>query len=926
MSEKSVLPWEEALGAATRLNPASGFALCSRWDDEDRVDLADGILPVVRASAERGIVSPLEHLGLLRLAGEDFDISADAVVVLGALLANSPRDRPRLNRAMQTISHWIRRDVPLRQRKAAADRVLAWTEANRQGSLEGVQELRDLSSFVETFPPDPERAERLNLRQEQDQEAEATVQAFLDSARRGDLEDLDEAVRQLRCLTYDSTVDQYLAMLARSLAPSRRIDYLNMLTAMTDDEIENCIRMPAVLTAIASALEAWRNSPSIREWALNGIGTFLKRHLPSVMAYDYNAEAQLEAVLTLPFAEAASRASLLLPAVVEHLDSLSPESLYVLAKALGWSTARSELERALDWSFTRTEAQLGLGAWTPPNAELPDETPKILAMFFLSLFGHYDKRVRWQALHAARYLINLPNGALLDELVRLADTQSVGAFRSSHLEFYWMSARVWLFLLLQRIADEQPILMLRHVDILKQQALSTSLPHAQVRELAKRAALRLAQEDPTCLAAEELERLRRINTPLTCRYPYESPYERGCDDRDFSREGRRYTFDSMDTMPYWFDPLGRVFYQTAQVVAWRAEGWVVESWERTDEAWWDDPRELRDERNARLMSNGHGHVPVLENLRHYLEFHAMQCVAGELIDALPISTSPEEGSWDPWADWLEHHLPASEIRWLSDLRTPTPLDLEYWGQLQPLKAWLESVGPTNFDQALGIGDAQHPDEMVVSSYVDVWDSTRYGTTWVESALVSPDSAHALLRALQTVEEPNDFRLPKEFDTELDDMTIDTPGFELYGWLRDDYEREHLEEHDPLARDVRQGFTTVGSDFGDTMGASTALWSPSCSLPDGTVLAHTEQWSDDPKTEYISEPFSQGRCLWVRRDALLEYLKRKQLDLIIEVRIERRQREGEYGDDTRMWRIYLLRCDGTLEALDGRHRLRRENRP
>ncbi len=466
VSAKSVLPWEEALGAATRLDPAAGFALCSRWDDEDKINLADGVLPVVRTSAERGIVSPLEHLGLLRLAGEHFDVSTDAVVVLGSLLASRSRDRPRLNSAMQTVSRWIRRDVPLRQRKAAADRVLAWTEANRQGSLEGVQELRDLSSFVENFPPDPERAERLSL-QKQDQEAEATVQKFLDSARRGDLADLDEAVRQLRHLTYDSTVDRYLTMLARSLAPSRRIDFLSLLTDMTEDEIENRIRMPAVLTALDSALRSWRNSPSIREWALDGIGTFLKRHLPAVMAYGYNAEAQLEAVLTLPHAAAGSRARLLLPAVVEHLDSLSPEALYVLAKALGRSTAGPELQRALAWSFARTEAQLDLSAWIPPNTALPDEVPEILATFLFSLFGHYDRRVRWRALHAARYLINLPNGSLLDELVRLADTQSAGAFRSSHLEFYWMSARVWLFLLLQRLADEQPALMLRHVGTLK---------------------------------------------------------------------------------------------------------------------------------------------------------------------------------------------------------------------------------------------------------------------------------------------------------------------------------------------------------------------------------------------------------------------------------------------------------------------------
>ncbi len=161
-----------------------------------------------------------------------------------------------------------------------------------------------------------------------------------------------------------------------------------------------------------------------------------------------------------------------------------------------------------------------------------------------------------------------------------------------------------------------------------------------MRELAKRAVLRLAQEDPSRLSAEEVGQLRQSNTPLACRYPYESPYWRGGDEWDFSREGRRYTFDSMDTMPYWFAPLGRVFHQTAQEVAWRAERWVVDSWGRTDKAWWDDPRELRDERNAMLASTRHGHIPVLENLQHYLEFHAMQCVAGELIDALPICLKP----------------------------------------------------------------------------------------------------------------------------------------------------------------------------------------------------------------------------------------------------------------------------------------------
>jgi len=67
--------------------------------------------------------------------------------------------------------------------------------------------------------------------------------------------------------------------------------------------------------------------------------------------------------------------------------------------------------------------------------------------------------------------------------MKLSWSETAG-FRSPQLEFYWMSARTWLMLLLQRLSDECPQVLKKHAQVIADHALNHAFP-TQIRELAK---------------------------------------------------------------------------------------------------------------------------------------------------------------------------------------------------------------------------------------------------------------------------------------------------------------------------------------------------------------------------------------------------------------------------------------------------------
>jgi hypothetical protein len=953
VSEPSVLPWEATLGAVATLHPAGVLALCSRWDDEDRLLIRDGIAEVVHATTDADYLSAEEGLHLLRLAAERFDVSEDAVRLMERVRTLGTSARPRLAAMVKEVSIWVRRDVLLDRRRKAASRVVEWADAKGVATLPGVSELRGVLRFLEQLPneedgdglprpslPEPDSEYQAKLREEEESEANASAEA-LRNALADAREDRFDGLLERRD-TYErgsyrverSGDPDFLEEVWAVVPPSARERYLDALTDLGDDALTARLRMHEGLPeALHRALDAWRGSSAARAWTTRGIRKLLNTHLPDIVAYDYNARQNLRAMLSLPGLEE-TITSLLLPAVAEHAEGLDARSLYDAADVLVADLSPDKQGEALTWSIERSEERVARDRGSLPDLSpgpTSDQAHEALAGFLWATFGHPWKPVRWRAAHAARSLLLLPNPVLLRALVLRSDSETAGAFRSKHLDFFWMSARSWLMIVLERLADERPEMLQPHVEAISQHALTTDFPHAQIRELAKRTVLRIVEHEPAILPRDEIEKLQRSNEPRSCLYPRQSPFELGLNDRlKDNSVGERFGFNSMDTIPYWYAPLGRVLAQNADAVTARAEAWVCDRWGRAHGDWWNDPRELRSDRTAMYASNNHGSMPRAENLKLYLEYHAMQCVAGEMVDTLPVSVDKDGSDFYSWDSWLEEHLPAHPRFWLADLRTTTPFRRASWGHFPPMEQWFRRNDPTEYEAALGIGESGHEGEIVVEGGIQEHDSRRRGRVSVSSALVSPDTATALLRALQTTD-PGNYRLPYAGEEdEFGVSEISEPGFVLEGlvtgWRR---EREYLDEHDPLTRDIKGPFSLLGRDFIDTLGVSMSDDFLTYSEPNGNVVARLEVWSDDPQErERITKAFSAGERLRVRAEALLDYLRRRSMDLVMEVQItrnvERRYdtesylKEREY--DPGRSAIYVLRRDGSLETLAGRRPL------
>ena len=202
---------------------------------------------------------------------------------------------------------------------------------------------------------------------------------------------------------------------------------------------------------------------------------------------------------------------------------------------------------------------------------------------------------------------------------------------------------------------------------------------------------------------------------------------------------------------------------------------------------------------------------------------------------------------------------------------------------------------------------------------------------MSSALVSPDSAAALMLAYQD-SNPNDFRIPSEDDTEMEiEEDLGDQQVSLRGWIANpQISTSSLEESDPYRYRASSTLLSPGKDaskyFQIAFNTSTGEFR---SKAFNKLVALRENWCDKPDqirdedNAYITE----GNQLWFDRFSLLEFLVSTNRSLILEVSISRSLKEGKlskpnfaYGDGKydRNSRIFVIDKDGGVTSLRGYH--------
>ena len=931
VSDDTDIPLHQTLRAVTSLHPIAGMALAIRWDLLNLRPLDEGVISVAEAATDRGYWHPSQSMWLLKLCGDGVDVSRVALRLLDHLPMATAQERQLAAAQLSAVANWVATDAPLNYRSEALQRVIDWADTHQQTQLPAIKAIRQTVDFVHSLhhspgsPRIPELSQRAEHQRTQAEEWEA-------AAQRGDVV-VFEAWRLSLPYSQDE-MQPYLLRLARRVTPAQRTAVLDMLRFRMS---YNPGRNPS-LDALAELLYEWRSYGPVQTWAATALPRSYALNLYSLTG-EKDIPNHLEQFCSLPLANP-SRAALLLPGIAEQLDSLNSEILCRVASALTQTCSPEAKSEFMEWLLTRMQTQLATDQKILPfTSLLPSAIPAIVsppavyAQFIWSVCGHPDKRVRWMAIHSARQLLTRPDNEsfgheLLAELIRLSRT-TTGLLPEAE-EFYWQGARVWVLLLLDRLADEIPAALLPHINVIEQHAFDTEFPHAQIRELARRILLKLHEYQPSIISPDTVDKL------LFCNRPKSNFIKRGRYNRKHEteeafagvRRKKEFKFDEIDTLEYWFRPLGEVFQQTEEKIAGLVERWITHKWGRNDAEC--EAHRLNDQSryNYRLLRHYKHEDTVVDNLRMHLSHHGLMCAAGELVDHYSTYVNDYDSSNSPWEEWLANYLPNSASdTWLADWRGPTPLLPECWGELP--EPWRRKKS-AQFHAALGTAEPNRSGWIVVYGHYKFGKDSKDGDAYVSSVQVSPEGAHSLLWALHPVTRDNHdfptFGLNSR-DEDIFDGEELPPLFNLLPILEkeEDSHEKGIERHDTFARDIHCAYPCFSQDF-IARGNITALnGGRQYQNEAGTLVAECEAWDDDlsdKHNSYSSETRSSGFRLWVRQDTLLAYLTSTGQVLLMQATLSRNTQTRDYSErknayDLGKRRLALLHADGTLETVAGR---------
>jgi len=905
-------PWTGVYRAVLSLHAPSGYALFARWTDLGHLGIRSSVGELSQAGLDKGHVQPTQAPGLLRL-GWNGRGTADAFLsILDATLAKSGVQSNTFRNQLPRIVNWILRDISRDERADGVRRIQGWLAANGGSHLPEGQPLREYLAFVAAHP----RQETSSSHPQESNWSEPTPSEKVDwdlffgqapiPAR------LPELLAGLRELPGYQDRGAFYEQARQRISPSERPAYLQALLDLPDERVYS----DEYLGEWETCLATWKHSHPVQRWAESGMPELARRHLPGILGYPFNADERLARLLRLPFVKPERWLELLAPALADWVERLGAWQLYPLAGVLAAGLMPQQRKALLEEAIVHGERAIeerqqkllpSLPAWQVYGEDRA--TP--FATLLYTLLGHPDTRIRWSCLHALRDMDLQNEPVLLPALIGRLDTESDGSFLPADSCFLWMSARAYLMIFLARFALDHPAALRPHVETLLRHALSRDFPHAQIRELAKRTLLAVDDGIPETLNAETRQQLEAVNRPIAVQV-IEGVRRHLSDTRNHKG---RFDFNPMDTLPYWYSPLGRRFNLGGDKIATLAESWICDRWGFFGRNV-PQPRKRGQDRDWHLATNDHGSLPVIEEGRTYLEYHAMLLVAGQLIDSLPNTLESPDSDYDSWRYWLQSHLPTRSQFWLSELRAPVPLEAQLHGLATSQEGWLKPTVPDAFDNCLGLRSSGKSEFLIVAAEVDIHESGRREHHRIESALASPQSAHALLRALQSIGDPAPYRIPPAGN----DLEIDEPGFSLRGWISETSGEKELDGHDPLLYGMDTGLPSFPQAVQEELSVRpdlTGMRYLDRSDPN-QLIAEITTWCD-PHEDKKGAEYSAGWRLQIKLDRLLYYLQAQQRCLILEVQIDRKEhrygQEENYDYKPPAVLLYLLHADGRLETLE-----------
>lgn len=901
-------PWDEAISTLTQLDLPIALASVAQWADTNIAYLSTTLPPLLATAMEQGNLT-LGQTAALALLYEDN-------VELLRKIAGTAAEQNALP-VLAEVCH----EILIHHGRGNHDPLLQAIEKYR-GKVPAVDALIRQCGFLAT-------AQTKNTVEPENTEKPSHLPNIPNNYQwdRDTLVDAEKLISVINALreTTDSghgwlDVQTLLRSVRNAVALRDRIAHLDAIA-----QLDKLHYPGGAAQGMIDTIEAWSANPAVKQWCQTKWPEVIVSRMPEFYCYFRYGPDELTPAIALTEQSANEVQHLILRGIEQHVDHFTAEHLFTLVRLIGKKLPANDCAELVDWYAARLASRVTdeSDSDVRSNLSIPEKTDEAIARFIFALMGDFDVRIRWRAAHAARRLARTGEHATLHALMGQYARQEETAFRDFALPFYWNAARLWLMIAWDRIAGERPEIAATVADKLLQIALDDAYPHVLVRAFAHDACQKLLTKGHFALDSVQIDALRQVNVSRLPRQPTSGQpgYGLGVDVRS------RFQFDAMDTLRYWYEPwLGLFANISCEKFLQAVEHWILDTWGHRGDVVFSDKGRRNDltEREWQLSRNGHGSKPTLERLQNHLEWHGMWCALGELLKTEPLAASDRQYDWGSFAARVRDEQLAQGLAWAADLPTPLPLIPKNWlADSRPVANWIGEVDETDYRDEICNHD--QPSHLVVNAHVERRNADRRETIRVCSALVESATGLSLLRALQTMNDSWDYKLPDDGEG---DHELRKEPYRLLGWLRSSTWDTGIDGQDPMrgyAVAVKtapgQRVTKACRLVRDTSGS--AQWTAK-GQQEPMFMFETWQNGSDDEARHLSHQETTGYRLLANKAQLQAFLIAQKMDLIIEVEITRRGQKNrtwsndqdEAQEDRKFTRLYLIRSNGKLEVTTG----------
>lgn len=906
-------PWYVLVQILTKLDIRTAFAVICQWDHRYIKSTDEHYMELITSALEQDFITPDIGVAMLVMNKYYYDGLLRYYKILFEKI-DEKRDRGLKNEALTQIIH----DIKLHRPSTKNTNFLRdFFDLIKDGRFTDKSIIQGFEEYIIELENIIDRSPKENGLIEDRPHANRSYIEVIKRYQDVDDQVIKKIVSDIRSDEGEASYVDFPRLFAEIAANVKRQHYTVFLDATVRiGDLGACYNDFEI--GLKTLVNAWKKNSQVKEWMASAFEEIRKAWSSILFDRSYFSFDVLKRLASILEIGEEDLAKNLVKVIPENLHEHSSNALYQMLTVIYPLIPTDKNTEVLDWILSRREERVPEDFAVINESDLlaNESSMDVVANFLRYNLGHPEKSIRWSTGHILRRLNKLGNNEILIKLLDLQNEVSCHPFQDAGYTFYWISAKLYLWISIARISWETPKAILPLSGHILAEIRNNDLPHAQIKFFAKLVAHNIIKSHESAFSLEERKEIDSL---------FNSPFETHSRTNTKKRSSKRGTrqdlkfkFNTLDTLPYWYEPLGRIFNVGQTVVAELADKYISEYWGYVGDVLKDN--HIRDS-DYTDTSHSHGSEPRIENLQTYYEYHAMFCAAFELLQTKPLILD-EEGWRETFHEWLEGWGTYWKNFWLSDFNEPTPLSTRLWvNNREGNREWEWDIHDQDFKGVLGLANMN---TLVVYMGATTYYGKDYEEVSVRSGLVDPVTGGALLRLFQS-RSSYDNHVPMEKETDYDDYDERSfkdsfPQFKLAGWLYEEKtDIDGLDDLDPLYKNLSKSRIRPGSLFCE--------WSD-CTFSEDFKFSFRDDdgidewitrffsWSDVKERESYNDFTTNGVMLLAKRKELKSFLNFVGKDLMVQVKIGRKVKREDYNYYPPYCKIYLLKANGRIETFTG----------